>query len=167
MRKMSCFRMGLQGVSMANRLWNVYLSGEIHSPWRQDIITACEVKSIPVRFMGPELDHEVSDQCGEKILGPEKSSFWKDHKAAKINTIRNKSVLENSDIVIVRFGEKFRQWNAAFDAGWAVRHGCSVISFHDESLDHPLKEIDAVALAVARTHEQVVEILRYVTARPF
>lgn len=152
---------------MSHRLWNVYLAGEIHTSWRDDITAECEKRKIPVRLMGPELDHATSDDIGERILGAEDSSFWKDHKAAKINTIRNRSVLGNSDIVVVRFGDKYRQWNAAFDAGFAAARGISVITLHDESLDHALKEIDAIALATTRNLEQVVGILQYVTSRPF
>jgi len=149
------------------RLWNVYLSGEIHSDWRDAIHRGCEAADVPVRLMGPELDHAASDACGERILGPEDASFWKDHKAAKINAIRNRGVMGNCDVVVVRFGEKYRQWNAAFDAGVASATGKSLITLHDESLDHALKEVDAAALATCRTVEQVVEILRYVTSRPF
>lgn len=149
------------------RLWNVYLSGEIHSQWRDDIESSCKKKNIPVRLMGPELNHENSDNCGEVILGKEPTSFWKDHKAAKINSIRNRGVMKNCDIVIVRFGEKYRQWNAAFDAGLASAWGKSLITLHDESLDHALKEVDATAQAVARNVDQVIGILEYVTRRPF
>ncbi len=152
---------------MEARLWNVYLSGEIHSDWRDAIAQACEARTIPVRLMGPELDHATSDGCGEAILGPEESGFWRDHKSAKLNAIRTRGVLGRCDIVVVRFGERYRQWNAAFDAGWAVAQGKSIITLHDPSLDHALKEVDAAALAVARTAEEVVEILAYVTSRPF
>ena len=152
---------------METRYWNVYLSGEIHSDWRAEIQNQCEEKNIPVRILGPEIDHEKSDNCGEEILGKEISSFWKDHKAAKLNTIRNKSVLGNSDLVVVRFGEKYRQWNAAFDAGYATSLGKSMITLHEETLDHALKEIDAAALAVCRNVDQVVGILGYITSRPF
>lgn len=152
---------------MERRLWNVYLSGEIHSDWRETIASAVEERAIPVRLMGPELDHATSDECGVKILGPEQTPFWRDHKAAKLNAIRNRSVLGNSDVVVVRFGDEYRQWNAAFDAGQAAALGKAIVTLHDESLDHALKEVDAAALAVARTAEQVVEILAYVTKRPF
>ena len=118
------------------RLWNVYLSGEIHSDWRTEIETLCKEKKIPVRLFGPETDHEKSDGCGEKILGAETNSFWKDHKAAKINAIRTRSLIQNSDVIIVRFGDKYRQWNAAFDAGQAIAFGKSLVTLHDESLDH-------------------------------
>ncbi len=152
---------------MSERLWNVYLSGEIHSQWREEIQNECEKRKVPVRLMGPETDHEISDNCGEKILGAEDSTFWKDHKAAKLNTIRNRGVIKNCDIVVVRFGEKYRQWNAAFDAGLATAWGLSLITLHDESLDHALKEVDAVALATTRSVSQVVDTLDYVTKKPF
>ncbi|MEM7646927.1 MAG: YtoQ family protein [Pseudomonadota bacterium] len=152
---------------MSDRLWNVYLSGEIHTPWRAEIETECKSRNIPVRLMGPEISHDESDHCGETILGPEASPFWKDHKAAKINTIRNRSVIKNCDIMVVRFGEKYRQWNAAFDAGFAASQDISIITLHDESLDHALKEIDAVALATTRNIKQVTDILAYITRRLF
>jgi len=149
------------------RLWNVYLSGEIHSGWRDEIAAAVSEREIPVRLMGPELDHATSDACGETILGAETEPFWRDHKAAKLNAIRTRSVMQNCDVVVVRFGDKYRQWNAAFDAGQAAAWGKSVITLHDASLDHALKEVDAAALAVARTPAQVIDVLAYVTSRPF
>ena len=152
---------------MERRLWNVYLAGEIHTAWRQEIADEVERNDIPVRLMGPEPDHETSDECGGRILGAEASRFWKDHKAAKINTIRNRGVMKNCDIVIVRFGDRYRQWNAAFDAGLASAWDKSLITLHDESLDHALKEIDAAARAVTRDVSEVIGILRHVTAHPF
>ena len=147
---------------MERRLWNVYLAGEIHTAWRDEIVAEVAKRDLPVRLMGPEPDHATSDACGETILGPEGSSFWKDHKAAKINMIRNRGVMKNCDIVIVRFGEKYRQWNAAFDAGYAAALGKPLIVLHDAALTHALKEVDAAALAVAERPEQIADILRYV-----
>lgn len=152
---------------MEERLWNVYLSGEIHTDWRVEIHRGCEERRVPVRLTGPEPDHETRDNCGAKILGPENNSFWKDHKSAKINAIRNRGVMGNCDIVIVRFGERYRQWETAFDAGIAVALGKSLVTLHDESLDHALKEVDAVALATCRSAGEVVDLLAYVTSRPF
>ena len=110
--------------------------------------------------------HEASDDVGDNILGKETDSFWKDHKSAKINAIRTKNHIGDSDVVVVRFGEKYKQWNAAFDAGFAAALGKPVITLHDPALIHPLKEVDAAALAVAETPEQVVEILKYVLTQP-
>ncbi len=63
---------------------------------------------------------------------------------------------------MVRFGDKYKQWNAAFDAGFASALGKSLIILHGAEHQHPLKEVDAAALAVAERPDQVVEILRYV-----
>jgi len=155
------------GSEEEKRLWNVYLSGEIHSDWRGEIENFVQENQVPVRLMGPNCHHEESDQCGETILGAEESPFWKDHKAAKINSIRNRGLLKNCDLVVVKFGEKYRQWNAAFEAGQAIAMGLSLIVIHDPTLTHALKEIDSQAMAVVQTEQQVGEILKYVTKDPF
>jgi len=142
-------------------LWNVYLSGEIHSDWRQRIAAGIEAAGLDVELSAPVTDHASSDDCGERILGAEPSDFWKDHKASKINAIRTRKLIEEADLVVVRFGDKYKQWNAAFDAGYAAALGTALIVLHDPSLSHPLKEVDAAALAVAETPEQVVQILAY------
>lgn len=142
-----------------------YLSGEIHSDWREQIIAECVEEGVPVDFLSPVTDHEASDNVGTDILGDEEKNFWKDHKSAKINTIRIKSSIERADIVIVKFGEKYKQWNAAFDAGYAVAKGKPLITLHSEELIHPLKEINAQALASAKTPMEVVKILSYVTEK--
>jgi YtoQ family protein len=141
--------------------WNVYLSGEIHSDWRRQIADGIAASGLDVRLSGPVTDHDASDGCGEAILGAESEPFWRDHKAAKINAIRTRSGLDRADIVVVRFGEKYRQWNAAFDAGYASARGKPLIVLHSPDLTHALKEVDSAALAVAETAEQVVEILKY------
>lgn len=142
--------------------WTIYLSGEIHSDWRQQIMNSCKAAGLPVEFSSAVTDHEDSDAAGD-VLGKEDSNFWRDHKSAKVNAIRTKNLLEQCDIAIVRFGEKYKQWNAAFDAGYCAALDTPYITLHDESLIHPLKEVDAAALAWAQTPEQVVEVLKYVT----
>ena len=142
--------------------WTVYLSGEIHSDWREQIAQGISDAGLPVTLSAPVTHHEDSDDCGVKILGDEAEGFWKDHKGAKINAIRTRKAIQEADVVVVRFGEKYRQWNAAFDAGYASALGKSIITLHDASLTHPLKEVDAAAMAVAERPEQIVEILRYV-----
>lgn len=138
----------------------VYLSGEIHTDWRDCIIQGAG--DLDVSFSGPVTDHDASDDCGVAILGQEDSKFWHDHKGARINAIRTRRGIAEADIVVVRFGEKYRQWNAAFDAGIASALGKSLIILHGPEHQHALKEIDAAALAVAQEPEQVVQILRYV-----
>ena len=146
---------------MAERTWSVYLSGEIHSDWRQRIRAGAA--KLPVEFTSAVTDHGASDSVGERILGSEADVFWHDHKAAKINAIRIRAMLDEADLVVVRFGEKYRQWNAAFEAGYAVALGTPIITLHDGDLNHALKDIDAAAQAICETPEQVVQILAYVT----
>ncbi len=145
-----------------NGSWMVYLSGEIHTDWRDRIQRGADAAGLNVRFVSPVTDHAASDDCGLNILGPEDHHFWHDHKSAKINAIRTRTLIEKSDVVVVRFGDKYRQWNAAFDAGVASALGKSIITLHDPELGHALKEVDAVANAVCETPEQVVSILEYV-----
>lgn len=145
-----------------SKQWVVYLSGEIHSDWREKIKTGASDAGLNISFVSPVTDHAQSDDCGVNILGKEESSFWHDHKASGINAIRTRNLIESSDIVVVRFGEKYRQWNAAFDAGFASALGKSIITLHDEELTHALKEVDGAANAVCQRPEQVVDILKYV-----
>ncbi len=148
---------------MTAQRWTVYLSGEIHTDWRQRIESGVRQAQLPVDLLSPVTDHGVSDDCGVRILGPEKDDFWKDHKGARVNTIRTRTLIERADIVVVRFGDKYKQWNAAFDAGFAAALGKCLITLHEPSLTHALKEVDGAALAVASTPEQVVSLLRYVS----
>lgn len=138
----------------------VYLSGEIHTDWREQIVAGA--KGLGVTFNSPVTDHAASDDCGVAILGTENSKYWHDHKGAMVNAIRTRKGLADADIVVVRFGEKYKQWNAAFDAGFAAALGKSLIVLHGPDHQHALKEVDAAALAVAEEPRQVVEILRYV-----
>ncbi|MCL4161239.1 UNVERIFIED_CONTAM: hypothetical protein GTU68_053857 [Idotea baltica] len=138
----------------------VYLSGEIHTDWRQEIMTGAA--DLNVSFSSPVTDHAASDDCGVAIMGPEDQKFWHDHKGAKLNAMRTRKGIEDADIVVVRFGEKYKQWNAAFDAGYAAALGKSLIILHGSDHQHALKEVDAAALAVAERPEQVVEMLRYI-----
>lgn len=147
---------------MSERTWSVYLSGEIHTNWRDELRAATETHGLPIRFTGPVLDHATSDDCAVRILGEQDQPFWRDHVGAKLNAIRNRTLLAEADVVVVRFGEKYKQWNAAFDAGWAAATGKSLIVMHSPDHGHALKEIDGAAQAVAETPEQVAQLLRYV-----
>jgi YtoQ family protein len=141
---------------------NVYLSGEIHTDWRDEIRAGCEAAGLDIVFDGPVTDHAASDDCGVTIFGAEPDKFWHDNKGAKLNAIRTRKGIEDSDVVVVRFGEKYKQWNAAFDAGYAAALGRSLIVLHGPEHQHALKEVDAAALAVAQTPAQVVDALVYV-----
>ncbi|MCG6558111.1 YtoQ family protein [Ruegeria sp. 1NDH52C] len=139
---------------------NVYLSGEIHTDWREQIVTGAQ--GLDVSFSGPVTDHAASDDCGVAILGAEPDKYWHDHKGAMVNAIRTRKGISDADVVVVRFGDKYKQWNAAFDAGYAAALGKSIIVLSLPEHQHALKEVHAAALAVAEEPAQVVSLLRYV-----
>ncbi len=143
--------------------FTVYLSGEIHSDWRAQIRAGAEALALPVVFTSPVTDHAASDAAGD-VLGAESEAFWRDHKSARVNAIRTRTLLTRCDLAVVRFGDRYKQWNAAFDAGFCAALDKPYITLHDDDLVHALKEVDAAAMAWARTPAQVVEILRYVTS---
>ncbi|MBL4891371.1 MAG: YtoQ family protein [Rhizobiaceae bacterium] len=144
------------------KIWKIYLSGEIHSDWREQIEAGAKAADLPIEFACPVTHHEASDDCGVAILGEEPNKFWHDHKGAQLNAIRTRTLIGEADVVVVRFGEKYKQWNAAFDAGYAAALNKPTIVMHGPDHQHALKEVDAAALAVAVTSEEVVRLLTYV-----
>jgi len=142
--------------------WNIYLSGEIHTDWREQIIEGCKELKLPVSFTSANTDHESSDAAGD-CLGPDSEGFWRDHKSAKVNAIRIKTLIEQCDLAVIRFGDKYKQWNAAFDAGFCAALGKPYITLHGEEIVHPLKEVDGSAMAWATTPAQVIDVIKYVT----
>ena len=143
-------------------IWNVYLSGEIHTDWRNEIKNQAQKEKLNVEFTEPVTNHEYSDDCGSVLTGSEEKKFWHDNKGARINVIRTRAYIEKADIVVVRFGEKYRQWNAAFDAGYASALNKSIIVIHSDEHQHALKEVDAAALAVVKEPSKIINILKYV-----
>ena len=146
---------------MSNNNLNVFLSGEIHTDWREEIIDESKNQNLTINFFSPETNHANSDDCGVSILGPENDKFWHDYKGASINSINNSICIKKSDIVIIKFGEKYKQWNAAFDAGYASALNKSLIIMHSDEHQHALKEVDAAALAVTKNVDEIVNILQY------
>ncbi len=144
------------------KTWNIYLSGEIHTDWREEIESGAKAAGLSASFASAVTHHEASDDCGVAILGAEPDKFWHDNKGAQVNAIRTRTLMQNADVVVVRFGDKYKQWNAAFDAGFAAALGKPTIIMHQAEHAHALKEVDASALAVTQTPAQVVDILRYV-----
>ena len=142
--------------------WTIYLSGEIHTDWREQIMAGAKANNLPVSFTSAVTNHQASDAAGD-VLGAESEAFWRDHKSSKVNAIRTKTLIENCDLAIVRFGDKYKQWNAAFEAGICAAIGTPYITLHDESIIHPFKEVDAAAMAWAKTAQEVVDVLKYVT----
>jgi len=141
--------------------WTVYLSGQIHTNWRDELKQNSKKLNLPIEFTEPVTDHLLSDDCGPKILGAENNKFWHDHKSAKLNAIRTRTAIKQADIVIVKFGDKYKQWNAAFDAGFAVALSKPLIIIHQDEHQHALKEIDAAALVVTKNVDEVIKILQY------
>jgi YtoQ family protein len=147
---------------MTAKTWSVYLAGEIHSDWREQVEAGAREADLPIEFFAPVTDHAASDDAGTGTLGDEPTPFWRDHMGAGVNAIRTQTLIRGADLVVVRFGDRYRQWNAALDAGFAAALGKPIVTLHDAELDHALKEVDRVAQATARTAEQVVDVLRYV-----
>ncbi|MBA4741967.1 MAG: YtoQ family protein [Azoarcus sp.] len=141
--------------------FTVYLSGEIHTDWRDEIRRGAAARGLDVTFTSAVTDHEASDAAGDH-LGPESTAYWRDHKSSLVNSIRTRNLIEKADMVVVRFGDKYKQWNAAFDAGYCAALGKPYVTLHAEDIIHPLKEVDAGAQAWATTTDQVVDILDYV-----
>jgi YtoQ family protein len=139
----------------------VYLSGEIHTSWRDEIMAETQKAGLAINYVSAVTNHEASDAAGDH-LGSEEKHFWRDHKSAKVNAIRTKSMLKQSDIAVIRFGQEYKQWNAAFDAGQCAALDIPYITLHDANIIHPLKEVDAQAMAWATTTAQVASILAYV-----
>ena len=143
--------------------WNVYLSGEIHTDWRQKIMQGAKDQGLDITFTSAVTEHEASDAAGD-VLGKNDNGFWRDHQSSKVNAIRTKNMIQKCNIAIIRFGDKYKQWNAAFDAGYCAALGKPYITLHAEDIIHPLKEVDAAAMAWAQTPEQVIELLKYVVS---
>lgn len=140
--------------------WQVYLSGEIHTDWRAQIIAGAKALDLDITFTSANTHHESSDAAGD-VLGKPTEDFWRDHQSAKINALRIRTLIQKCDIAVIRFGDKYKQWNAAFDAGQCAALGKPYITLHDENIVHPLKEVDGAAAGWAKTPAQIVEILRY------
>ena len=143
--------------------WTVYLSGEIHTDWRQKIMQGAKDHGLVIKFISAVTEHEASDAAGD-VLGKDDNGFWRDHKSSKVNAIRTKNMIQKCDIAIIRFGDKYKQWNAAFDAGYCAALGKPYITLHAEDIIHPLNDVDAAAMAWAQTPEQIVELLKYIVS---
>lgn len=142
-------------------IWKIYLSGEIHTPWRDEIIGKSKINKLPVSFLTPELNHEKSDAAGD-FLAETSSNFWRDNQSAKVNSIRIKNNILSCDLAVIKFGDKYKQWNAAFEAGLCAAHGKPYITLHSSALIHPLKEVDGSAMAWAENEDQVIKLITFV-----
>ena len=137
--------------------FTVYLSGEIHTNWRNEIQNGVKENNLEIEFVSAVTDHDASDAAGD-CLGEENKQFWRDHKSAKVNVIRTKTLIEKSDLAVIRFGEKYKQWNAAFDAGYCAATGTPYVTLHADDIVHPLKEVEVSAMAWTK---QLIRLLKY------
>jgi YtoQ family protein len=140
----------------------VYLAGEIHHPWRNELRVQVEERRLPVEFVGPQEDHDRSDAIGEEILGPQPSARFRDLVGAGANTLRTRVLMRRSDLVVAYFGEKYKQWNTAADAGAAVAAGIPLLLVRSSELTHALKELDAMAALTVETLTQAAEAIAYI-----
>ncbi|MBU8695425.1 YtoQ family protein [Bacillus pumilus] len=140
----------------------VYLAGEIHSQWRDEIKEKSQSLKLPVTFVGPMENHDRSDHIGEDILGEQPNAIFKDDAASDLNNFRTEILLNKSDIVIARFGEKYKQWNTAMDASAAIAKGKPLILIRPKELHHPLKELSNKANITMETVNQAIKALSYV-----
>lgn len=139
----------------------VYLAGQIHDAWREEVIDKAKEANLDLEFVSPMTDHDLSDNIGVKILGEEDKAVHKDDKASDINNFRTQLLMSNSDVVIALFGEEYKQWNTAMDATTAINQNKPLIIIRDESLIHPLKELSNKANVTVGTIDQAIEVLKY------
>ncbi|MFK4997396.1 YtoQ family protein [Bacillus sp. N9] len=140
----------------------VYLAGEIHSDWRNEMKEKAKALQLPIDFVGPMEDHDRSDGIGAEILGEQPNVIFHDAAASSFNNLRTEVLLKKADVVIALFGEKYRQWNTAMDASAAVALGKPLILIRPENLHHPLKELSGKANVTVETVNQAIKALTYI-----
>ena len=142
--------------------FTVYLAGQIHDNWREELITQTEDKGLNFDFVYPQTEHDLSDDIGEKILGKQPGNYYRDEAASAVNNFRTTVLMEKADIVIALFGDQYRQWNTAMDATTAINKGKPLIIIRPEDLIHSLKELSNKANVTVETIEQAVQVLAYI-----
>ncbi len=142
--------------------FTVYLAGEIHTDWREELKDKAKALDLPLEFVGPMTDHERSDNIGELVMGTQPNSIAKDEAASQVNNLRTQLLMKKSDVVIALFGEKYKQWNTAMDASAAISLQKPLILIRPESLHHPLKELSNKANITVETVNQALKVLTYV-----
>lgn len=141
---------------------NVYLAGQIHDDWRTQLKEKAKAMDLPVRFYSPMENHDRSDNIGEEILGKQPDPILKDEAASRLNNLRTQILMQKADVVIALFGDKYKQWNTAMDAGSATALGKPLIVIRPEELHHPVKEIANKAHVTVNTMDQALQALSYV-----
>jgi len=140
----------------------VYLAGQIHDDWRDQVASKAREKNLSLSFVAPQTNHDRSDAIGEDILGEQPNNLYRDDTASSVNNFRTQVLMQKSDVVIALFGESYRQWNTAMDASTAISLNKPTIIIRPESLIHPLKELSNKANVTVETIDQAIEVLEYV-----
>ncbi len=140
----------------------VYLAGEIHSSWREEVKLKVAALNLPIDFVGPMENHDRSDNIGEEILGKQPDAIFKDAAASSFNNLRTEILMKKADLVIALFGEKYKQWNTAMDASAAVAFDKPLILIRNKEHHHALKELSRKANATVETVDQAVKALYYI-----
>ncbi|TVP75995.1 MAG: YtoQ family protein [Gemmatimonadales bacterium] len=141
---------------------SIYLAGEIHSDWRERFKAALAEKGVEATFLGPQTDHDRSDDIGELILGKQPDARYRDLMGARVNTLRTRVHLRHADLAVACFTDKYRQWNTASDAGAALAAGIPLVLVRGEDHIHALKELDAQADVTVETLDQAAEAVAYI-----
>ena len=140
----------------------VYLAGQIHDDWRDEVAQKAKEKNLPLKFVAPQTNHDRSDNIGEEVLGKQPSNLYKDDAASDINNFRTQVLMQKADIVIALFGDKYRQWNTAMDASMAIAMNKPTIIIRPEALIHPLKELSNKANVTVETVDQAIDVISYI-----
>lgn len=140
----------------------VYLAGHIHGDWRAEIRKKAADRKLPIQFVGPQENHDLSDEIGEKIIGKQPNSQYRDEAASQLNNLRTRVLLKKADVVIALFGEKYKQWNTAMDAAAAIQMDKPLILIRPEAHIHALKELANKAQVVVETADQAIDALAYI-----
>lgn len=140
----------------------VYLAGEIHTSWRQDLMDKAREKGLDLEFVSPQLIHDRSDNIGEDVQGTQPNAYFRDLAASDINNFRTEVLLKKSDVVVALFGEQYKQWNTAMDLSTGIALGKPTIMIRPESLIHPLKELSRKSNVTVSTVDQAAEVLAYI-----
>ncbi|WP_462419709.1 YtoQ family protein [Salinicoccus sp. Marseille-QA3877] len=142
--------------------FTVYLAGQIHDDWRGEVEKKAEESGLKLNFVGPQTDHDLSDDIGENVLGKQPNDYFRDDAASSINNFRTSVLMNKADFVIALYGEKYKQWNTTMDATTAVNLGKPLIIIRPESAIHALKELSNKANVTVETVDQAVEIIKYI-----
>ena len=140
----------------------VYLAGEIHTDWRQELIEKVTARGLDMEFVFPQQVHDRSDSIGEDIQGTQPNAYFRDLAASDVNNFRTEVLMNKADVVVALFGEQYRQWNTAMDLSTGIAKGKPSIMIRPEAFIHPLKELSRKTNVTVETVDQAVEALAYI-----